>query len=197
MIAHRLSTIKRADQILVIESGEIAEQGTHDELLLKKGGTTICTLFRLRFRIGKLSIMCYQTRQIRTVKDLEMKYKVGLSNPAYRDLFDKPAYHLNGFSHPNMLIIPQQKPKFWRRESGGLYLQINKQKTLSRITRKVSDMALALMRGVKNFLIISFTGARSFLSAVLYRSQDFLNPIPTKWRSIRSLFIDLMTTCFP
>jgi putative SOS response-associated peptidase YedK len=55
--------------------------------------------------------MCYQTRQIRTVKDLEMKYKVGLSNPAYRDLFDKPAYHLNGFSHPNMLIIPQQKPK--------------------------------------------------------------------------------------
>ncbi len=37
VIAHRLSTIKRADQILVIESGEIAEQGTHDELLLKKG----------------------------------------------------------------------------------------------------------------------------------------------------------------
>lgn len=55
--------------------------------------------------------MCYQTRQIRTVKDLELKYKVGLSNPAYRDLFDQPAYHLNGFAHPNMLIIPQQKPE--------------------------------------------------------------------------------------
>ncbi|GGW70360.1 ABC-type multidrug transport system fused ATPase/permease subunit [Winogradskyella epiphytica] len=37
VIAHRLSTIKRADQILVIESGRIAERGTHDELLNLKG----------------------------------------------------------------------------------------------------------------------------------------------------------------
>jgi len=37
VIAHRLSTIKRADRILVIESGHIAEMGTHRELLLKKG----------------------------------------------------------------------------------------------------------------------------------------------------------------
>ena len=37
VIAHRLSTIKRADQILVIESGEIAEQGTHDELIASEG----------------------------------------------------------------------------------------------------------------------------------------------------------------
>ena len=37
VIAHRLSTIKRADQILVIEKGEIAEQGTHDELIAKEG----------------------------------------------------------------------------------------------------------------------------------------------------------------
>jgi len=37
VIAHRLSTIKRADQILVIESGNIAERGTHDELIEKKG----------------------------------------------------------------------------------------------------------------------------------------------------------------
>jgi subfamily B ATP-binding cassette protein MsbA len=33
VIAHRLSTIKKADQILVIEAGHIAEQGTHDELI--------------------------------------------------------------------------------------------------------------------------------------------------------------------
>jgi len=37
VIAHRLSTIKRADRILVIESGQIAEMGTHSELLKKKG----------------------------------------------------------------------------------------------------------------------------------------------------------------
>jgi ABC-type multidrug transport system fused ATPase/permease subunit len=37
VIAHRLSTIKKADQILVIESGKIAERGTHDELIEAKG----------------------------------------------------------------------------------------------------------------------------------------------------------------
>ena len=37
VIAHRLSTIKQADQILVIESGEIVERGTHDELIEKQG----------------------------------------------------------------------------------------------------------------------------------------------------------------
>lgn len=37
VIAHRLSTIRLADQILVIENGEIAEQGKHDELIEKKG----------------------------------------------------------------------------------------------------------------------------------------------------------------
>jgi len=37
VIAHRLSTIKKADQILVIEAGSIAERGTHDELIAKQG----------------------------------------------------------------------------------------------------------------------------------------------------------------
>ncbi len=37
VIAHRLSTIRKANQILVIENGEIAEQGTHDELIAKEG----------------------------------------------------------------------------------------------------------------------------------------------------------------
>ncbi len=37
VIAHRLSTIRDADQILVINEGELIERGTHDELLEKKG----------------------------------------------------------------------------------------------------------------------------------------------------------------
>lgn len=37
VIAHRLSTIRAADQILVLEGGQVVEQGTHDFLMAKKG----------------------------------------------------------------------------------------------------------------------------------------------------------------
>jgi ABC-type multidrug transport system fused ATPase/permease subunit len=37
VIAHRLSTIRSADQILVVESGQIVERGTHSELLAMEG----------------------------------------------------------------------------------------------------------------------------------------------------------------
>ena len=37
VIAHRLSTIEKADQIIVLDSGEIIESGKHSELIFKKG----------------------------------------------------------------------------------------------------------------------------------------------------------------
>ena len=48
VIAHRLSTILKADKILVVKDGVIAEQGTHDELLALGG--TYRQLFETQFR---------------------------------------------------------------------------------------------------------------------------------------------------
>ena len=37
VIAHRLANLKRANQILVLKEGEIAERGTHQQLLVNQG----------------------------------------------------------------------------------------------------------------------------------------------------------------
>ncbi len=48
IIAQRLSTVKRADKIIVLENGEIVEQGTHEELLEKGGIYT--EIYNMQFR---------------------------------------------------------------------------------------------------------------------------------------------------
>ena len=66
IIAHRLSTIKRADRILVIEDGQIAEMGTHAELLNLKG-----KYFNL------------YTRQFRTEREDEYNIFMKMDKPAH------------------------------------------------------------------------------------------------------------------
>ncbi|MBQ5926521.1 MAG: ABC transporter ATP-binding protein [Clostridia bacterium] len=48
VVAHRLSTVKNADEILVVTNGEVAERGSHDELV-EKGGL-YAELYRYQFR---------------------------------------------------------------------------------------------------------------------------------------------------
>ena len=65
VIAHRLSTILKADRILVVDGGRIAEEGTHEELLAKGG------VYR----------ELYET-QFRTVIDIETAEEDGKFDPA-------------------------------------------------------------------------------------------------------------------
>ena len=51
VIAHRLSTIRNADKIIVMERGQVADQGSHDELLARGG--IYADLYRLQFQDGK------------------------------------------------------------------------------------------------------------------------------------------------
>ena len=48
VIAHRLSTIQNADEILVVQKGDIMEQGTHEELM-QRGGI-YAGLYRSQFQ---------------------------------------------------------------------------------------------------------------------------------------------------
>jgi ABC-type multidrug transport system fused ATPase/permease subunit len=51
IIAHRLSTIRKVDKILVIDSGRIVEQGTHEELSSSENGL-YANLLKLQFELS-------------------------------------------------------------------------------------------------------------------------------------------------
>ena len=52
VIAHRLSTIQKADQIIVLDKGEIKEVGTHEELLRLENGY-YAQLYRMQYVVGE------------------------------------------------------------------------------------------------------------------------------------------------
>jgi len=54
--------------------------------------------------------MCFHTSQTKKVVELENRFKASLHDDDARDAYDNPSYHLNGFAHPDMLIIPQEEP---------------------------------------------------------------------------------------
>ena len=56
VVAHRLSTIKNADEIAVVADGRLTEQGTHDELMKRKG--MYYDLYQLQFRANSGMISC-------------------------------------------------------------------------------------------------------------------------------------------
>ena len=70
VIAHRLSTILKADRILVVKDGIIAEQGTHEELL--ELGGTYRDLFETQFR----QAMDYETRGDLDIDSLSTSHEV-------------------------------------------------------------------------------------------------------------------------
>jgi len=62
--------------------------------------------------------MCYKSSLIVDIEFLEERYQVKRSPKLKNGPKGFQSYHFNGFAHPNMLIIPQQRPEvitdaFW------------------------------------------------------------------------------------
>ncbi|MEF3077404.1 SOS response-associated peptidase [Winogradskyella poriferorum] len=53
--------------------------------------------------------MCFHTSTTHSVNKLEKHFKVKIVDSSMEPYFNNPTYHHNGFSHPNMLVIPQER----------------------------------------------------------------------------------------
>ena len=69
VIAHRLSTVRRADAIVALERGRVAEIGRHDELLARPGGVVCQALRRSSSSINGASRRCRARGQLRARDD--------------------------------------------------------------------------------------------------------------------------------
>jgi putative SOS response-associated peptidase YedK len=54
--------------------------------------------------------MCFHISQTKKVSEREQHYNAALYNENLRNTYNTPQYHLNGFDHPQTLIIPQEEP---------------------------------------------------------------------------------------
>tara|TARA_R110002072_G_scaffold4240_1_gene29917 strand:- start:6101 stop:6832 length:732 start_codon:yes stop_codon:yes gene_type:complete len=74
--------------------------------------------------------MCFHTSQTKKLIELEQRFNVILHKPEVGKLFDRPAYHLNGFAHPTMAIIPQEEPAVLVAAKWGIVPQNKKREDL-------------------------------------------------------------------
>ena len=76
VIAHRLSTVYNADQIIVIKRGKVAEQGTHSELLAKKG---------IYYKLNRLQLQDWSNKPPVDKKTSAVSIPPAVTNGQYED----------------------------------------------------------------------------------------------------------------
>ena len=80
--------------------------------------------------------MCYHTRLTENLSNLESRFKASLHKDANPLFFEKPRYHINGFSHPEMLILPQEEPSVFIPSNWGIAPSNTKSEGLSNYYKK-------------------------------------------------------------
>ncbi|PKG44070.1 SOS response-associated peptidase [Psychroflexus sp. MES1-P1E] len=106
--------------------------------------------------------MCFHTSQIQQVEQIEKQYKVKLSDESQRGLFDQPRYHINGFTHSQLLIIPQEKPSVLAAATWGIAPE----------NQKVSELKVYYKEAVKFGGGLNARAEKAFVH-FLYRPSIF------------------------